>query len=276
MPTPSTPCYKGDNKPMKGVRWWALWGSLILGACAPSIEPLPLPTTTLIPSTPITTPLPPTPLPTLTPNSHLALPSDLSVRQSTGTDEATESIVSQAQSMVRYGATTWGVSLDQITVLEFSRVVWFSADLGCVGSVGDSLTPVPIEGFRMVIKVDAQTHVLHQANGGNPKTCEDQRPLRGEKYGLVLNDPIAEEFIALAKAQLADELPTSATIELEEIRAYTWLDSSLGCPFPNQRYSDGDSAGYRIVLRANNQRYFFHTAFDRMIRCVAEYEVLPP
>ncbi len=260
---------------MKAVCGWVLWGSLILGACVPSVEPPPLPTTTLIPATPIFTPLPPTPPSSPAPSSGLVLPADLSTGQRIVIDVESASRVAQALSMIDYASRTWGGSIDQFTVLEFSRVIWYSADLGCGGSTRDFVTPVPIEGFRIVLRAAAQTYILHQANGGNPKRCEDQQPLRGEKYGLVLNDPVAEEFIELAKAQLRDELPPSAIIELEELRAYTWSDSSLGCPLPNQRYSEGEYVGYRIVLRVNTQRALFHTTFDSLIRCEAEYETLP-
>ena len=255
------------------LRWWVVCISLMVGGCVPLPEPTPLPTTTLIPSTPVITAFPPTHTPTATPKSALVFPSDLD--RSIAVDTQPSNITLQARNMVEYAAMAFDVSVDQVAVLEFSQVLWFSADLGCEASPIDFLTPVPIEGFRMVLKVDAQIRVLHQANGGSPKTCEDQKPLRGKKQGLILNDPIAEEFVALAKAQLVNELPPSVAIDVGEVRAYTWLDSSLGCPFPNQRYSEGESEGYRIVLRANEQEYLFHTAFDRMIRCAAEHEVLP-
>jgi hypothetical protein len=63
-------------------------------------------------------------------------------------------------------------------------------------------------------------------------------------------------------------------VRVVEVTAYRWPDSSLGCPLPNQRYTPVEIDGYRIVLRAGDRETIFHSDFDRVLPCAAEYEQL--
>lgn len=91
-----------------------------------------------------------------------------------------------------------------------------------------------------------------------------------------LSDPVAAELVGLAQRRVAESLSLPVRrIELVEVKSYTWVDISLGCPKPDETYPKQEVDGYRIVLSANNQQFIFHTDFDRVVTCDPEREKLP-
>lgn len=89
-------------------------------------------------------------------------------------------------------------------------------------------------------------------------------------------DPVAAELVRLAQRRLGEELdlPTRR-LSVIEVRPLQWPDSSLGCPLPGQAYTPVRIDGYRIVLRARDKDYIFHSDFDRVIPCESDNERLP-
>lgn len=92
----------------------------------------------------------------------------------------------------------------------------------------------------------------------------------------LANDPVAAELAALAQRRVAQDLnlPTRR-VQIVDVTAFAWVDTSLGCPLPGETYSPGEVDGYRIVLSAGEQEYIFHTDFDRVIPCDPANEQLP-
>jgi hypothetical protein len=93
---------------------------------------------------------------------------------------------------------------------------------------------------------------------------------------LIDRDPIAAELVRLARELVGSEtdLPPRR-IQLLEVRSVVWTDSSLNCPLPDTLYLSLLIDGYRIVLRAGEQEYIFHTDIDRVMPCALENEQLP-
>ncbi|GEM_PF-744709 len=93
---------------------------------------------------------------------------------------------------------------------------------------------------------------------------------------LIERDPIASQLTFIAQRLVADQtgLPTRR-IRVVDVRAFTWSDSSLGCPLPGQFYLQATVDGYRIELEAGETTYIFHTDVDRVLPCAAENERLP-
>ena len=89
-------------------------------------------------------------------------------------------------------------------------------------------------------------------------------------------DPLADELVFIAQRLVAEAtgLPTRR-IQVVEVQAYTWRDSSLGCPLPDQFVTQVETPGYRIVLMAGEDEYLFHTDIDRVLRCDPANEILP-
>ena len=92
----------------------------------------------------------------------------------------------------------------------------------------------------------------------------------------LVDDPVAAELVGLAQRRVAQDLSLPVRrVELAEVKSYTWTDISLGCPKPNESYAKQNVDGYRIVLKANDQQFIFHTDFDRVVACDPANEKLP-
>lgn len=90
------------------------------------------------------------------------------------------------------------------------------------------------------------------------------------------DDPVAAQLAALVRRRLAEELDLLETrIRVLEITAFTWSDSSLGCPLPGQEYVPVVVEGYRIEAAAGDRTYVFHTDSERITPCEAGRERLP-
>jgi hypothetical protein len=89
-------------------------------------------------------------------------------------------------------------------------------------------------------------------------------------------DPVASELVVLAQRRVAAQLNLApSAIQVQQVQAIVWPDTSLGCPNSGATYTAGQIGGYRIVLAVADQRYFFHTDFDRVMPCPAANEKLP-
>lgn len=90
------------------------------------------------------------------------------------------------------------------------------------------------------------------------------------------SDPVAAQLVALVRRRLADELDLpESRIRVVSVTPYTWTDSSLGCPNPDQQYVPVVIEGYRIEASAGERAYVFHTDSERLSPCEAGRERLP-
>ncbi|MBW4436267.1 MAG: hypothetical protein KME04_03985 [Pleurocapsa minor GSE-CHR-MK-17-07R] len=93
---------------------------------------------------------------------------------------------------------------------------------------------------------------------------------------LAESDPVAASLVSAAQRSLSGLLNiTQRRVQLVEVRQVTWPDGSLGCPQPDVAYTQALVNGYRIVLRAGDTEYIYHTDFDRVYPCAEDAEVLP-
>jgi hypothetical protein len=93
---------------------------------------------------------------------------------------------------------------------------------------------------------------------------------------LLNVDPVAAELATLAQRRIAEDLGLPVRrVRVVEIEAYTWSDTSLGCPLPGETYAAVTVDGYRILLAAGDNEYIYHTDFDRALPCDADNEQLP-
>lgn len=78
-----------------------------------------------------------------------------------------------------------------------------------------------------------------------------------------------EHLSQLARADLAAELDVDAdAIEVTDVEAVQWSDTSLGCPQPGMMYAQVITPGYRMTLEVDGQEYIFHTdGGERAVRC---------
>ncbi len=67
--------------------------------------------------------------------------------------------------------------------------------------------------------------------------------------------------ITIATADAAERAGVSVDeVTFVTFEMVTWPDGSLGCPEPDQMYTQALVDGYRIVLEADGERYVYHGA----------------
>lgn len=254
----------------------------LLVACSARVEPVAVPTQTLIVIPPSDTPSPITP--TDPPVLGVLIPANA------------QPIVSRAQADL---AAALNVPTEQIEITALDTAAWLDAELlDCDNSDVNGGT---IDGYRIEFTVEGVVYTYHSNESSDFVRCtalpqvverdpnapltedEDTRALMAElgldsdELFILFVDPVAAELTALARRLLANDL----NVPLRQVRTLdvmpiTWVDSSLGCPLPDQQYQPRRTEGYRIFLTVGDQRYLYHSDFERVIRCEPDNVVLPP
>lgn len=107
-------------------------------------------------------------------------------------------------------------------------------------------------------------------------TPADTAPEVNPDDAATPEDPVAVELVNLARRRVAEDLGLATRrVRLVEVTAYTWPDTSLGCPVDGESYAALEVDGYRIVLEAAETEYIFHTDVDRAVPCNPDNEQLP-
>lgn len=251
--------------------WWGGWLLLLLVACMPTAPSTPAPTRILIPAAATLTPTPTQPAPTPPP---LAAPDDLG---GGATPTAVLTIPAGAQPLLDAVVDDLARRLDietgAVQLLAFETATWAAIDLGC-GDDPMGASDRRVGGYRIVLLVEGVPYEYHTDETSRIRLCPTGSIAAAND--LLLTDPIAAELVGLAGRQLAALLDISARrVELVEIVPYTWADTSLGCPLPEQTYSERQIDGYRILMRAGTDEYIFHADFDSVVLCDPANEQLP-
>lgn len=157
--------------------------------------------------------------------------------------------------------------------------------LALAGCSSAASTPVPT---LTLIPSTATPTATPQGPTATPQSLtfpEDLAPTRpattqaqsAPGLSLVDVDPVAADLAALAQRLLAEQLDLPVRrVEVIDVQAAVWPDTSLGCPQPDQAYAQVLINGYRIVVEAAGEQTIFHTDFDRALRCSPGDEQLPP
>ncbi len=73
-----------------------------------------------------------------------------------------------------------------------------------------------------------------------------------------------QRLVDMATKSLATKLGIEeADITVAQAEYVTWRDSSIGCPQPDMQYMQVLTNGSRIVLKANNGVYHYHSGGNR-------------
>jgi hypothetical protein len=157
---------------------------------------------------------------------------------------------------------------------------WSSLTLGCDLSVTVPISVLAddpdreVEGFRFVLLLGYTLYEYHTEGSERFLRCLETEQVSGEL--LIAIDPVAADMFGLVQRRVADELDLSTRrVQLVDIQAVTWADTSLGCPQENQDYSALEIDGYRIVVMAGETGYIFHSDPISIYPCQMEQEVLP-
>lgn len=172
-------------------------------------------------------------------------------------------------------ASSINVNPDEIQLVGLDAVTWTTVDLGC-GIQNLPGADLQIEGFRILLKVGEETYEYHTDRERLFRRCSPKQAIETPSSALIEIDPVAAELVALAQRRIAQELDLSTRrVQVVEVIAETWTDSSLGCPVRGQTYVPISLEGYRIVLSAGQRQYIFHSDTEHLIACNSGDERLP-
>lgn len=249
-------------------------GAALLAACGGSDAgrtPTILPTRTLIP---------PTATPTLVPVNVTPTPTDLPSPATLVAATAEAASLSPVETMIE--ATTRdlvasGVSPADIRLLSVDGFVWQDATWGCAtrpASPGDDAGG-STAGYRIAYSVGSRAYVYHTDLEGAFFICDDPAWL-AHNGTPILVDPIASATVTLCRADAARRLGIAQdTLQLISLVTVTWPDDSVGCPQPGIAYGQGETPGYRVVLRAGEDALVYHTSARHVVLCAPDQAILP-
>lgn len=247
----------------KMLGWFVLW--LLIVACTPQATDTPVPTQTLIPPTvtPTSTPIQPTITPQDLPQAQefILTPSPTPLRSLLNSSDEfeIELILSTRLDL----AVNLGLDLEQIQLVEVLKRLFYAPTCSLGGL---SLPPTFSSGYEVAWLANGDVHI-YLAWDEELIWCHVQQ-LSG-KY-LIAVDPIAAELSALAVRRIQQQSETSDQVELVDVTAVQWRDSSLGCPLAGQDYTAAVIDGYRITISDGETSYLFHTDSVQLVPCEFE------
>lgn len=170
-----------------------------------------------------------------------------------------------------------GVPTSEIEVVSEEAVEWSDASLGCPEPemmYAQVITP----GYRIELSVAEQRFEYHTDDRQSIILCGNQEKVeKTPQAGSI--DPGAELLITLALEDLAERLAIGVRqIEVLEAKSVVWSDTSLGCPESGMMYAQVTTPGYRVILEARGEAYWYHTDnWELVIRCGEDgMWILPP
>ena len=249
---------------------------ILAGCTEPAATATPAPTLTLVPVTATFTPTPVTPTPT---SASLPEPEDLLTTTPVVRDAAPvllSEITPNSRlfaAMRQDLATDLSIPAEQIQLAQLEEATWIEKPLSCEGRLFPRADEA-YEGFRYWLLAGSQTYLYHADTAGNILRCGQGEPVTNAL--LMALDPAAAELVALAQSRVATDLDiASRRVQLLELSAHIWEDTSLGCPQPDQTYPAVAIDGYRILLLAGDAEYLFHTDSTTLFPCTPDLEQLP-
>lgn len=123
-------------------------------------------------------------------------------------------------------------------------------------------------GFDREQELERRLEVRRELDSKLPAEVPDEPrvPVLGE---------VPDSILSAARADLAAKLDISAdTVGVREAAAVVWNDGSLGCPRPDQVYTQAQEPGYRIILEYRGRRYDYR-ATERGYLLLCELPTLP-
>lgn len=249
-------------------------GAALLVACsgagagrAPTI----MPTRTLIPPTATPTPTPDNATPTPT-----DLPSPATLAAATAEAESLSPVEAMIEATTR-DLVASGVAPANIRLLSVDGFAWQDTTWGCAtreGAAGDAAGG-STAGYRIAYSAGSRVYVYHTNLEGAFFVCDDPAWLVHNGTPILV-DPIASAMVALCRADAARRLGIAQdALQLTSLVTVTWPDDSVGCPQPGIAYSQQETPGFRVVLRAGEETLVYHTSARHVVLCPPDQAILP-
>lgn len=171
---------------------------------------------------------------------------------------------------------------DRIQIVSVERENRLDRILGCVSQniPPDSTSQLSSEnmeesnGFRYTLLVGLALYEYRTQGTNRVVRCPGTDRASGEL--LITVDPLAAETFRVVQNLLAGELDISSRrVQLQEMLAVVWEDTSLGCPQPDQSYTEATIPGYHIVVTAGTETYIYHSDSNTVYPCPLEQSAIP-
>jgi hypothetical protein len=123
-------------------------------------------------------------------------------------------------------------------------------------------------GFDREQELERRLQVRRELDSKLPAQVPDEAsiPLLGE---------VPDSILSAAREDLVAKLDVAPdAVEVREAAAVVWNDGSLGCPRPDQVYTQAREPGYRIILE-HEGRQFDYRATERGYLFLCELPTLP-
>lgn len=260
-------------------------GALVACVPASSTSVAGIPTSVLLPATATFTPTPI--VPTATPIMNtLVDPADL-LQPATATPIApllasdVETDVELLRAILEDVAAFRNVDVGRVTLVSVEAAQWRDDTFDC--DVPRNLTvregvarfggKMARDGLRVRVLVGSTLHEYHTVQQAFIR-CETVARVSDDV--LLMVDPVAMDMLNVVQRRVSNQLDLPLQrIRLISIAPYIWQDSSLGCPRPDQTYTEARIGGYRIVVAAGDSEYLYHTDSITAVPCEPALEVLP-
>jgi hypothetical protein len=156
-----------------------------------------------------------------------------------------------------------GIARDRVLVDTVRAVEWRDSSLGCP-KPGVAYLDVIASGHRVLLRVDRQVHVVHEA-GNRAFVCVQTKAMGGITPQRDLS--FGPQMVA-ARRDLAGRLGvTEREILFLSGEGKTWNDASLGCPEPGVTYTQAQVRGWVLSFGHRQKVFTYHTDLDRTIPC---------
>ncbi len=254
----------------------------VLVACTPMQTPVAISTATVIASTATSTATPSTP--TAIPPAS-STPIQLSTQSSQSISPIFESTVELdadfTQSIIEDLALNLNIPTSRVQIVSVENAEWGQDTLGCADNnlyqeaiIKNTLDATYVEGLRYTLLVGNTIYEYHTENTDRYLRCSEQGIVSGEV--LIAVDPLAAETLRVVQTLLAEELDLSSRrVQLVDMQPVTWSDTSLGCPDPDQTYTQVDIQGYHIVVSVADELYIYHSDSNTAYPCPLEQSIIP-
>ena len=128
-------------------------------------------------------------------------------------------------------------------------LVSVAALAGCAGQGEPGEAEKSNAGFDREQELERRLEVRRELGNKLPAPVPDEPPTP------VLGE-VPDSILSAARADLAAKLDVPVeSIGVKESAAVVWNDGSLGCPRPDQVYTQALEPGYRIILEHGDRQY---------------------
>src|SRR5258706_4703684 len=158
-----------------------------------------------------------------------------------------------------------GIAEPGLQLVSREPVSWSDSSLGCP-MPRIQYTEAQVSGQRLRFANATHSYEVHVA-GPRAVLCPSilLNPKGSSHFPVPLR--ILETMRETARTDLAARLRlTAADITVQAMAPASWADAALGCN-DGTALSAGPIHGYRIVLRAHDREYIYHTDFRRVMVC---------